>query len=116
VSDCISVRGIRAFGRHGANPGERDVAQPFDIDIQLEVDLERSSHTDALEDTLDYRQVQNVVVEVVSRESYVLLERLAQEIVRRILQNERVLCATVTIAKPGILAGATPSVTLTRRR
>jgi len=116
VSDCISVRGIRAFGRHGANPGERDVPQPFDVDVQLEVDLERSAHTDSIEDTLDYREVQSIVVDVVSGESYALLERLAQEIARRLLQNERILSASITVAKPGILAGATPCVTLQRRR
>ena len=34
-----TMRGIRAFGHHGANPGEKDVAQPFDIDVSLDVDL-----------------------------------------------------------------------------
>ena len=29
----IELRGIRAFGHHGADPGEKIVAQPFDIDV-----------------------------------------------------------------------------------
>ena len=104
------------MGRHGANPGERDRHQAFDIDVDLEVDLERSAHTDNLADTLDYAHVHATIESVVKSESYALLERLAQEIVRRLLQNERVHAVSVTVAKPGLLSGATPSVTLRRAR
>jgi len=104
------------MGRHGANPGEREGPQAFDVDVDLEVDLERGAHTDELADTLDYAQVHAAIENVVKNESYALLERLAQEIARRLLQNERVHAVTVTVAKPGLLSGATPSVTLHRTR
>jgi dihydroneopterin aldolase len=116
VTDRITVRGMRVFGRHGANPGEQDVPQPFDVDVELEVDLERSVHTDSLDDTLDYREIQNIVNHVVTSSRYNLLERLAQEIARAILRNKLVHAVTVSIAKPELLAGATPSVTLRRTR
>jgi len=116
VSDHIAVRGITAFGRAGVNPGEQDLPQRFDVDVELEVDLERSAHTDQLTDTYDYGKVHDVVVEVITTARFGLLERLAQEIARRILQEDRVHAVTITIAKPGILDGATPSVTLRRRR
>lgn len=107
---------MRIMGRHGANPGERERPQAFDVDVDLELDLERSSHTDDLADTLDYVHVHRTVEQVVKEESYSLLERLAQEIVRRLLQYEHVHAATVTVAKPQLLSGATPSVTLRRIR
>jgi 7,8-dihydroneopterin aldolase/epimerase/oxygenase len=116
MTDRIAIRGIRAFGRHGANPGEQDVPQPFDVDVDLEVDLERSVHTDALDDTLDYRDVHRIVGEVIGTGRFTLLERIAQEIAREILHNDHVNAVTVTIAKPGLLSGATPSVTLRRTR
>jgi dihydroneopterin aldolase len=116
MTDRIAIRGIRVFGRHGANPGEQDVPQPFDVDVELEVDLERSVHTDALDDTLDYRKVHQVVADVVGTGQFTLLERLAQEIARTILHEDAVHAVTITIAKPGLLSGATPSVTLRRTR
>lgn len=116
MSDCIAIRGIRAWGRGGVNPGETEVPQPFDVDIQLEVDLERCSHTDSIEDTIDYTWVHRTIVEAVGGAQFGLIERLAQEIARQILHERRVLAVTIAIAKPGILAGATPSVTITRRR
>src|SRR5579863_5632239 len=116
VTDRIAIRGIRVFGRHGANPGEQDVPQPFDVDVDLEVDLERSAHTDALDDTLDYRNVHQIVGDVVGTGNFALLDRLAQEIARAILREDGVHAVTITIAKPGLLAGATPSITLRRTR
>ena len=116
MTDRIAIHGIRVMGRHGANPGERDSPQPFDVDVDLEVDLERSAHTDDLNDTLDYAHVHRAIEDVVKNESFSLLERLAQEIVRRVMQNERVHAVTVTVAKPGLLSGATPSVTIRRTR
>jgi len=112
----MAVRGIRVWGRGGVEPGESEVPQPFDIDVEIEIDLERSSHTDEIADTLDYRWLHGTVVDVASRSHFRLLERLAQEIARTLLHEQRVAAATVTIAKPGILAGATPSVTIRRRR
>lgn len=114
MTDKIAIRGMRVFGRHGANPGEQDVPQPFDVDVELELDLERSVHTDSLEDTLDYRKVHQTVSDVVGTGRFMLLERLAQEVARAILSEHRVHAVTITIAKPGLLEGATPSVTLRR--
>jgi dihydroneopterin aldolase len=116
MTDRIAIRGMRVFGRHGANPGEKDVPQPFDVDVEMEVDLERSVYTDALDDTLDYRDVHRIVAEVIGTGQFSLLERLAQEIAREILHSHHVHAVTVTVAKPGLLSGATPSVTLRRTR
>ena len=54
VTDAIEISGIRVFGRHGANAGEKDVPQPFDVDVRLDIDLSAARRSDALADTLDY--------------------------------------------------------------
>jgi 7,8-dihydroneopterin aldolase/epimerase/oxygenase len=112
--DRITLRDIVAYGRHGANPGERDRAQPFHIRIEMDVDLSPSAASDALADTVNYAEVHRRVVETVERRSFVLLERLAAEILTEILSDRRIARASVTIGKPQILDGATPSVTLVR--
>ncbi|MFN2459344.1 MAG: dihydroneopterin aldolase [Candidatus Velthaea sp.] len=116
MSDSIAVRGIRAFGRHGANAGERDVPQPFDVDVDLTIDLRRAGAGDALVQTIDYAALHADIVHIVATTSFALLERLGEELVARMLADERVLGTEVRIAKPGLLAGATPSVTLRRVR
>jgi len=112
VSDRIELRGIRAFGRHGANPGEQDVPQPFDIDVSAELDLAAARSGDALADTLDYDALHRRIVAIVGGQSYALLERLGADILGAILADARVERAQVSIAKPRLLAGATPVVTL----
>jgi dihydroneopterin aldolase len=114
--DSIAVRNIRAYGKHGANPGERDFVQAFDIDLELDVDLRAARASDALADTLDYAALHALVVRTVRERSHQLLERLGDEILAEILRDERVAAARLTLAKPGLLAGATPSVTLHARR
>lgn len=112
--DVIAVNGIRAYGRHGANPGERDVEQPFDVDVQMELDLTAASQSDDLGDTLNYAQVHERVVAVVQSTSFMLLERLAASIAQEIFRDARVARAEVRIGKPQLLGGATPSVLLRR--
>ena len=112
--DRIALRGMRVYGRHGANPGERDREQPFDIEVLLEVDLRAAQASDALGDTVDYAGLHGRIAELVRTRSYALLERLAGEVLHAIFADARVRRAQVSIAKPALLEGATPSVTLER--
>jgi dihydroneopterin aldolase len=102
----LRLRDIRAHGRHGADPGERERPQPFNIDIELEVDLERARRSDQLADTVDYAAIHRRIVEIVG----------ADEILADVMRDDRIAAATITIAKPGLLAGATPAVTIESRR
>jgi len=110
----MRLDGIRAFGRHGADPGERDAAQPFEINVVLEVDLRPAEQSDNLKEAVDYAVMRNTIAGIVESTSFRLIERLAAEIARAVLDDARVAHAEVTIAKPGVLQGATPSVTLRR--
>ncbi|HEV3152212.1 MAG TPA: dihydroneopterin aldolase [Candidatus Baltobacteraceae bacterium] len=114
--DVIELRGIRAYGKHGANPGERDRDQPFDVDVQIAIDLKAAAGSDDLADTIDYARLHAAVVRVIADRSYALLERLAADILEEIFADARVANAAVTIAKPHLLDGATPCVTLRRER
>jgi 7,8-dihydroneopterin aldolase/epimerase/oxygenase len=110
--DKIELRGIRAFGHHGADPGEKIVAQPFDIDVTLELDLTAARASDALADTLDYSMLHATIVRLVRERSFNLIERLGADLLDAVLADRRVLRASVRIAKPELLGGATPAVTL----
>ena len=112
--DVIRIDGIRALGRHGANPGERETVQPFDITAVIELDLQAAERSDDLKDTFDYDVARTAIALVVTSTSFRLIERLAGEIVHAIFNDARVARAEITVAKPEVLQGATPSVTLRR--
>jgi dihydroneopterin aldolase len=78
--DRIELRGLRALGTHGVLPEERDRPQPFEIDVDLEVDLRRAGRSDNLADTIDYGAVAEAVAAAVAGPHVDLLEHLADRI------------------------------------
>jgi 7,8-dihydroneopterin aldolase/epimerase/oxygenase len=114
MSDRIELRNIRAWGNHGCTPGERESAQPFDISLVLEVDLSTAQSSDSLSDTVDYAVIYGEVIKIVSATSFNLLEKLAGEILDTVLAHKRVESARISVAKPGLLDGATAIVTIER--
>src|SRR5262249_57186124 len=73
----IVIAGLRELGVHGVLPEEQTRPQPFEVDVELHVDLEKAGESDALDDTVDYSAVAEAVSRVVASERYQLLERLA---------------------------------------
>jgi dihydroneopterin aldolase len=97
--DRIRIVGIRALGVHGVLPEEQTRPQPFEVDVELTVDLRAAGQSDALEDTVDYGAVCEAVNRVVSSERHQLLERLAEGIAEVCLGDSRVQGAVVEVRK-----------------
>ncbi len=95
----ILVRGLEVLGVHGVLPEEQTRAQPFGIDLDLEVDLERAGESDDLTDTIDYGAVIDATVRIVETERHRLLERLAARIAASCREDARVTSVTVTVRK-----------------
>jgi dihydroneopterin aldolase len=119
MPDVIEIRGLRVLGIIGVNPEERDRAQPFELDVDLEADLSIAGKSDDLADTVDYGLAVGVAERVVRTERHLLLERVAQRVADELLALDRVDSVTVTIRKvrPPLPQDVTTSaVTITRRR
>ena len=86
-------------GRHGYYDHELTVPQPFEVDVELTVDLTSAGESDALDDTVDYSAVAEAVSRVVTSERYFLLERLATRIAEVCRVDERVTGVAVTVRK-----------------
>jgi dihydroneopterin aldolase len=118
AADRIELRGLRVTGRHGVLPEERERAQPFEVDLDIEADLSEAARHDDLSMTVDYGAVVRRVAEVVATESFQLLERLADAIAAAVLaEGGRALAVTVTVRKlrpPVPIDVATAGVTLRR--
>jgi dihydroneopterin aldolase/2-amino-4-hydroxy-6-hydroxymethyldihydropteridine diphosphokinase len=97
--DRIRIVGIRALGVHGVLPEEQTRPQPFEVDIDLHVDLRPAGESDALDDTVDYGAVCEAVHRVVTSERHQLLERLADRIAEVCCGDARVQGAVVEVRK-----------------
>src|SRR3954469_8466567 len=78
--DRILIAGLREMGVHGVLAEEQERPQPFQVDLELLVDLGPAGATDTLEDTVDYGAIADAVRRVVADEHHQLLERLAARI------------------------------------
>lgn len=119
--DRIQLRGLRVLGTHGVLPEEKGRAQPFEVDLDLSVDLALASASDRLADTVDYAGITETVAAVVSGPtSYELLEALAEAIALAALASDlRIAAVTVGLRKllPAIAADiSSVGVQITRRQ
>lgn len=115
--DVIELRGLRVLGRHGCLPEEQERDQPFEVDLDVEVDLSAAGRSDDLADTLDYAAVAAAAVVVVSGQPSALLEQVAERIAEAVLADARVGAVTVAVRKlrpPVPLEVASVGVTITR--
>jgi dihydroneopterin aldolase len=97
--DRIKISGLRELGVHGVLPEEQIRPQPFEVDLEMSVDLEPAGASDELDDTVDYSAVCEAVSRVVASEQYRLLERLAARIAEVCLADPRVQNVSVEVRK-----------------
>lgn len=104
VTDKIFIEGLRARGRHGNNPLERDEPQEFLIDVECGFDAAKAAASDDLDDAVDYDELIPGIKEVVATRSFRLLEALGETIAAHILVNATIQTVRVRIVK-SILSG-----------
>jgi dihydroneopterin aldolase len=119
MSDRITLRGLRGFGRHGVYPEERARGQQFLVDVVLMLDTSLAAGSDDVSDTVHYGELAAEVLAVVEGEPVSLLETLATRIATVCLRHSRVEDVEVTVHKPDAPVGVElddVSVTIRRGR
>jgi len=105
MTDHIRLTNLLFEGRHGVYEWEQQEAQPFEVDIDLVLDLRPAGTTDDLERTVDYGRVYEVVARIVETTSVRLIETLAEGIAAAILAAFPVDEVGVTVRKPAVQLG-----------
>ena len=85
------------MGAHGVLPEEQSRAQPFEVDLDLDVDLTKAARSDALGDTVDYGSIAEIVAGVVAGSHSDLLEHLAERIAGAALAAGAPVASGVTV-------------------
>ena len=98
--DVVELRGLRARGRHGVLPAERELGQVFGVDVAMHLDTRPAAASDDLADAVDYGAVARVVHAVVAGEPVDLLETLAARVAGAVLADHRVRAVDVAVHKP----------------
>jgi 7,8-dihydroneopterin aldolase/epimerase/oxygenase len=99
VRDRIEVRGLRVEAVHGVLESERARPQPFEMDLDLYLDMDAATQTDDLAQTADYGRAVDAAVAVLRGPSRRLLESLAGAVADAVLDDQRVDEVAVTVRK-----------------
>jgi dihydroneopterin aldolase len=119
MTDRILLEGMVFQGTHGVHEHEQRHPQPFEIDVELHLDLQPAGRTDDLERTIDYSRVFTQVGHIVASTRFALIEALAEAIAHELLAGHPAQQVVVRIRKPAVDLGGpfrAVGVEITRRR
>ncbi|HUG94036.1 MAG TPA: dihydroneopterin aldolase [Planctomycetaceae bacterium] len=117
MPDRILIKDLLLRAIIGVNDDERTNRQDVLINLSLETDTRAAGRSDDIAQTVNYRTVTKQVIELVEGSEFLLVERLAEEIARLCLADERVERVQVTVEKPTALRFASSvGVTIERDR
>ncbi|GAC1460984.1 MAG: dihydroneopterin aldolase [Steroidobacteraceae bacterium] len=101
--DRIFLHGLTVECVIGFIDWERRVKQTVVVDIELPVDCRRASRSDAVADTLDYKQLAKRVQAFVSASEFHLVETLAHRLALVVLEEFGIEWVRITLNKPGAI-------------
>ena len=96
VKSKVKITGIKAIGHHGVNDGEQDRPQTFYVDVELVVEVA----DDEIGQTQDYREVTELVRQIVELKRFNLIETMAQAVAKKIYNIGKSSGVRVIIHKP----------------
>ena len=82
MTGTVQIRNVEFQGKHGASADERRSSRRFQVDVDLIMPLQRAIESDRLADTVNYRDVCELIVQIGEARPYRLLEALAAEMLR----------------------------------
>jgi len=95
----IFLKNIRLYAYHGCLDEEEKIGSDYVVNVVVHTELEKSSFSDELSDTVDYVSLHAIVKEEMAVRAK-LLEKVADRIIKRIFrEHEEVSRARVKVAK-----------------
>ncbi len=115
MSFDIHLSKIECFGKHGIYDNEKNNEQKFFVDIHINIE---DFEEDDISRTINYEEVVDLVIKIVERESFDLIESLSKNIVKKIVnqyqkENLRINEIKATVHKPDtILKSKTQNISV----
>lgn len=97
--DTIRLMNMSFYGFHGVTAAEKETGRRFEVDCELKIDVAEPGQTDMLSDTVDYTAVYKSIEKIVAGKAYSLVERLAAELARNLLEEFSVYEVTLRVRK-----------------
>ena len=102
--DKIIIRDLTVTAIIGTLPHERHNAQTIIFNIELGLDLAAAGHSDALDDTVNYQEIEQRIKKMAETGHFFLLEKMAETAAEICLSYAMIEQVKVTLDKPAALA------------
>lgn len=99
----IKIENLRLRTVVGIFEWEKKVKQDIVINIEIEFDGSEAVEKDDIEFTVDYKAITKKIISEIEGREFNLIERIAGDVVKIILEDGRVQRATAKVDKPGAL-------------
>jgi len=83
MKHTIEVNGIKIYAFHGCLPEEERIGGHYSVDVMLNTNFSEAANSDILNKTIDYCDVNKIIVEEMAIRSK-LIEHVGQRIVNRL--------------------------------
>lgn len=103
MPDLIQISDLLLRTIIGINDEEREKRQDVLINLTMQVDLREAGRSDDISDAVNYRTITKEIIDLIENSQFQLVEKMADEVAKICLKDERVQQAIVRIEKPGAL-------------
>ena len=114
--DIVYIRELQVETIIGIFDWEREVKQVVSLDIEMQTDIRASAQSDHIDDTLNYKAVAKRLIGYIESSSFQLVETLAEQCARIILEEFGVSWVKLRLSKPGAVRGARDVGVIIERR
>jgi dihydroneopterin aldolase len=104
--DKVFIEALEIDAVIGIYDWERTIRQPIQLDIEMAFDNRVPAASDKIEDTLDYKAVSKRLIQFVGDSSYGLVETLAENCAKIIIEEFGVKHVRLKLSKLGAVRGA----------
>lgn len=97
----VSLTNSVFYAHHGVMKEEHRIGGRYEVDVTMELNFEEAAAEDDLSKTVDYEAVYSQVREIITKNNFYLIERLAYLIAHEVLDRQPVVVSVeVTVRKP----------------
>jgi dihydroneopterin aldolase len=104
--DLVFIEDLRIQTVIGVFDWEREITQTVSLDLEMTFDIGPAARTDRIEDTLDYKAVSKRLIAFVEGSEFQLVEALAEQCARIVLDEFPVGRVKLRLSKPGAVRGS----------
>ncbi len=104
--DYVMIEGLEVRTVIGIYDWEREIRQTVRLDLKMAWDISEAAASDDITHALDYKSVSKRLISYVEASSFGLIEALAEECARIVMQEFHVPWVRLKMSKPGAVRGS----------